>query len=210
MVIQTKTNYRLKSKLEVFYTGGPAQVSGDGKLIACACGDQVKVRACARRPRRTRMHGSSRAHRGGCSIHASVMACSQVVELATGAVVKTFEGVSPRRAAPPNRAPGPRLDAPERRAGPWRPQDSEPITALALSRDGTALYTASRSLQVKRWDVETGRCVRTFKASGRQAGRQAAGRRQAGRWGRRQAVAARSRAPSLPPSCRAGPPCSCG
>jgi hypothetical protein len=70
---------------------------------------------------------------------------------------------SPRSAAKP-RAWSP-SDAPERRAGPWRPQDSEPITALALSRDGTALYTASRSLQVKRWDVETGRCVRTFKAS---------------------------------------------
>ena len=31
----------------MFYTGGPAQVSSEG-LLACACGDEVKVTACSR------------------------------------------------------------------------------------------------------------------------------------------------------------------
>lgn len=40
----SKQNYRVRSKLEVFYTGGPARLSADGKLLACACADEVKVR----------------------------------------------------------------------------------------------------------------------------------------------------------------------
>ena len=39
----TVRNYRVRSKLEVFYTGGPARLSADGKLLACACADEVKV-----------------------------------------------------------------------------------------------------------------------------------------------------------------------
>lgn len=40
-----KQNYRVRSKLEVFYTGGAARLSEDGKLLACACADEVKARA---------------------------------------------------------------------------------------------------------------------------------------------------------------------
>ena len=38
-----KTAYRQERALEVFYTGGPAKVSADGRL-ACACDGEVKVR----------------------------------------------------------------------------------------------------------------------------------------------------------------------
>jgi hypothetical protein len=43
--LQPKATYRPKSKLEVFYTGGAAVVTKDGKHIACACSDEVKVGA---------------------------------------------------------------------------------------------------------------------------------------------------------------------
>lgn len=39
----SKLNYRQRLKLEVFYTGGAVRLSSDGKLLACACGDEVKV-----------------------------------------------------------------------------------------------------------------------------------------------------------------------
>jgi WD40 repeat protein len=43
------------------------------------------------------------------------------------------------------------------------PQDSEPITSLALSPDKHSLVAASRSLTVRHWDWTTGECKRTWK-----------------------------------------------
>ena len=42
--LETKLTYRPSRKLQVFFTGGAARVSRDGKLLVCACGDEVKVR----------------------------------------------------------------------------------------------------------------------------------------------------------------------
>lgn len=42
--LASKLTYRPTRKLEVFYTGGAARLTRDGKLLACACGDEVKVR----------------------------------------------------------------------------------------------------------------------------------------------------------------------
>jgi WD40 repeat protein len=42
-------------------------------------------------------------------------------------------------------------------------QDSEPVTALAYSPDGSRIYTASRSLQQRAWDVESAHVLRTWK-----------------------------------------------
>lgn len=42
--VRAKTVYRPQARLEVFYTGGPAHLSSEG-LLACACGDAVKVTA---------------------------------------------------------------------------------------------------------------------------------------------------------------------
>lgn len=44
-------------------------------------------------------------------------------------------------------------------------QDSEPITALAVSPDCRSLVAASRSLAVKLWDWSSGECRRTWKVS---------------------------------------------
>ena len=48
-------------------------------------------------------------------------------------------------------------------------QDSEPVTALAYSPDGSRIYTASRSLQQRAWDVESARVLRTWKVCSQQA-----------------------------------------
>ena len=42
--LETKLTYRPSRKLQVFFTGGAARVSRDGKLLVCACGDEAKVR----------------------------------------------------------------------------------------------------------------------------------------------------------------------
>ena len=44
-----------------------------------------------------------------------------------------------------------------------RPQDSEPVTALALSPDGRLLFAASRSLQLRCWSMESGQVLRSYK-----------------------------------------------
>ncbi len=43
MSAHAKQTYRAKVKLEVFYSGGAVQLSPDGRHLACACGDEVKV-----------------------------------------------------------------------------------------------------------------------------------------------------------------------
>ena len=42
-------------------------------------------------------------------------------------------------------------------------QDSEPVTALALSPDGRLLFAASRSLQLRCWSMESGQVLRSYK-----------------------------------------------
>lgn len=41
--VQLKQTYRPKHKLECFFTGGAARVTRDGKLVVCACSEEVKV-----------------------------------------------------------------------------------------------------------------------------------------------------------------------
>ena len=42
-------------------------------------------------------------------------------------------------------------------------QDSEPVTALALSPDGRLLFAASRSLQLRCWSLDSGEVLRSYK-----------------------------------------------
>jgi hypothetical protein len=45
-MVGATTNYRVRARLDPFYTGGAlSKVSADGSVLACACGDEVKVRA---------------------------------------------------------------------------------------------------------------------------------------------------------------------
>ena len=48
--------------------------------------------------------------------------------------------------------------------------DTEPITALAWSKDGRRVFSASRSMRCSVWDATTGESVRNFKAHGMPAG----------------------------------------
>ncbi len=58
----------------------------------------------------------------------------KIVDLATGLTTKTLKG------------------------------DSETVTAIALSNsDGKSLFVASRSLQIKHWDLTSQSCLRTWK-----------------------------------------------
>lgn len=47
--LHPKATYRPKQKLEVFFTGGAARITRDGKLLACACGEEVKASTAAGR-----------------------------------------------------------------------------------------------------------------------------------------------------------------
>ncbi len=40
----SKLTYKPKTKLEVFFTGAAVRIARDNKHIACACGEEVKVR----------------------------------------------------------------------------------------------------------------------------------------------------------------------
>ena len=41
--LTAKLTYRVNRKLEPFYTGGAAKLTRDGRLLVCACSDEVKV-----------------------------------------------------------------------------------------------------------------------------------------------------------------------
>lgn len=105
----------------------------------------------------------------------------QIVDVETGGVTRTLPGVrhcSRRRMghdAPAAPLLHIRLGAAVAQCAAWlaaRPptstwvgalQDSEPITALAVSPDCKTLVAASRSLACRQWDFTTGDCLRTWR-----------------------------------------------
>ena len=70
----------------------------------------------------------------GALVATACVEAVNIVEVATGKVVHCLEG------------------------------DTEPITALAWSKDARRVFTASRSMRCSVWDATTGESVRTFKA----------------------------------------------
>ena len=78
--------------------------------------------------------GPVRLSPDGTLVATACVEAVNIVEVATGKVVHALEG------------------------------DTEPITALAWSRDGSLVFSASRSMRCTVWDARTGRSVRTFKA----------------------------------------------
>ena len=78
--------------------------------------------------------GPVRLSPDGTLVATACVEAVNLVEVATGKVVHCLEG------------------------------DTEPITALAWSKDGALVFSASRSMRCTVWDTHTGRSVRTFKA----------------------------------------------
>jgi U3 small nucleolar RNA-associated protein 13 len=78
--------------------------------------------------------GPVRLSPDGLFVATACVEAVSVVEVATGKVLHTLEG------------------------------DTEPITALAWSKDSRRVFTASRSMRCAVWDATTGERVRTFKA----------------------------------------------
>ena len=78
--------------------------------------------------------GPVRLSPDGTLVATACVEAVNIVEVATGKVVHALEG------------------------------DTEPITALTWSRDGSLVFSASRSMRCTVWDARTGRSVRTFKA----------------------------------------------
>ena len=181
---RSKTTYRPFARLDHFYTGGSVCLDAAEGAAACPCGDEVKVRraapeiavaialayisargSCMRTVysslvlifllcrsvfRLLILHRTlSQAMYITCvallpALRAQLHACTfriaptavrhvQIVELASGAVTHTFAG------------------------------DAEPITALAVSPNGKHLFTSSRSLASKAWDLQSGACFRTWR-----------------------------------------------
>jgi len=97
--MEAKQTYKKAQVLEPYFTGGAARITRDGKLLACVCGEEVKVRKA-----RVQQHSCSTA---SCSGTQPMQACQghgwtqpylcsctiQVVDIATGAVLRTIEGV---------------------------------------------------------------------------------------------------------------------
>ena len=78
--------------------------------------------------------GPIRLSPDGALVATACVEAVNIVEVATGKVVHCLEG------------------------------DTEPITALAWSKDARRVFTASRSMRCSVWDATTGESVRTFKA----------------------------------------------
>lgn len=169
-MVVAKTNYRIESSLEVFYTGGPAALFPDGDRLACACGDETKVLGgqgvCACRSKTC------------VNTHDGYFQPWQIIDLETGAVLRSLPGVG----CALGQGSGTRerthalaecmlstlhssVSSSVTRALTSffsTPQDSEPVTALAISPDGRTVFSASRALLLRAWSAETGKVVQTY------------------------------------------------
>ncbi len=98
---------------------------------------------------------------------------AQVVDMATGAIERALPGVSTitqscsrgRAATQCGTLADQRARSP-RQARPrfsLFPQDTEPVTALAVSPDSRTVVVASRSLACRVYDLTTGQLLRTWR-----------------------------------------------
>eukprot|EP00798_Chlamydomonas_sp_ICE-L_P002642 gene2643-5017_t len=119
-----KQTYRPSQKLEVFYTGGAARITRDGKLLVCTCGDEIKdsdaITALAVSPDSKTLVAASR------SLNV------RVYDLITGELQRT-----------------------------WRAHKS-PVADMAIDASGGYVATASADRIVKVWDVQGGFCTHSF------------------------------------------------
>lgn len=171
-----KQTYRASQKLEPFFTGGAARVSGDGRVLACVCAEETKVVDVATGAVLLTIEGVSCAW-WGRRWHAGRWGACRRRRLSggppegpagghttcTGKLVAASHGMHMCRAGQTDasKAVAHKLGH-IRTPAPTR-QDSEPVTALAVSPDNTTLVTASRSLMLRVYDLHTGQLKRSWK-----------------------------------------------
>ena len=87
--VKAKLNYKPKSSIEVFYSGGAVSLSKHG-LLACACQDEFKVLMVAFRAVQKPLSSS---YCWSSTTLQCVLELLQIVDTLSGAVIKTLSGV---------------------------------------------------------------------------------------------------------------------
>jgi WD40 repeat protein len=164
---RTKTTYRPFAKLEKFYTGGSVHLTVDESALVCVCADEVKVRpgnnlrvSLSAAPQTRGRPASS-----GCILasDSSLNAiCKQVGSYTTLADSRWFPlepGLRRSSMHPATQV----VDLASGATTQTLPGDTEPVTAIAVSPNGKHIFSASRSLTSKAWDLATGTCFRTWR-----------------------------------------------
>ncbi|GLI67244.1 hypothetical protein VaNZ11_011426, partial [Volvox africanus] len=137
--LQLKATYRPTAKIEVFYTGGAARLTRDGKLLACSCSDEVKIVDFATGAvlRSVKPDGEA------VTALAVSPDCRTLVVATRSLYVRVYDmtnGVQLRN---------------------WRAHKA-PVADLAIDSSGGYVATASADRSVKVWDMSGGFCTHHF------------------------------------------------
>ncbi|PSC70582.1 transducin beta 3 isoform B [Micractinium conductrix] len=136
-----KQNYRVRQRLEVFYTGGSVRLSADGRLLACACADEVKVVDAASGTVVQTLPGDSEPVTAlGFSPNAHLLfTASRSLQLrcwsldgGAPAALRSYKG------------------------------HKAPVADMAVHASGGLLATGSADRTVRVWDVDGGFCTHSF------------------------------------------------
>ncbi|KAL6770716.1 hypothetical protein ACKKBF_B32345 [Auxenochlorella protothecoides x Auxenochlorella symbiontica] len=138
-MVVAKTNYRIESSLEVFYTGGPAALFPDGDRLACACGDETKIIDLETGAVLRSLPGDSEpvtalaiSPDGRTIFSASRALLLRAWSAETGKVVQTYVG------------------------------HKAPVAGIAVDPTGSLLATVSADHSTRVWDVAGGFCTHSF------------------------------------------------
>ena len=91
--MKAKLNYKPKSSIEVFYSGGAVSLSKNG-LLACACQDDIKVSMTAFCNVNLHRHPCQWSSPSQALVNSVLCELLQIVDILSGAVVQTLSGVS--------------------------------------------------------------------------------------------------------------------
>ncbi|PRW60889.1 transducin beta 3 isoform A [Chlorella sorokiniana] len=136
---RAKQNYRVRNKLETFYTGGTVRSSLDGSLLACACADEVKLLDAATGTVIRTFPGDSEpvtalalSPDGRLLFAASRSLQLRCWSVESGEVLRSYRG------------------------------HKAPVADMVLDASGGLLATASADRSVRVWDVDGGFCTHSF------------------------------------------------
>ncbi|GIL66924.1 hypothetical protein Vafri_20438, partial [Volvox africanus] len=137
--LQLKATYRPTAKIEVFYTGGAARLTRDGKLLACSCSDEVKIVDFATGA----VLRSIKPDGEAVTALAISPDCRTLVVATRSLYVRVYDMTT-----------GAQLRN-------WRAHKA-PVADLAIDPSGGYVATASADRSVKVWDISGGFCTHHF------------------------------------------------